>query len=66
MVLNPQLESLYGSIRKEPRQGLLSSIEATAIALEALGESGEVKNHLFETFGKQVSAWKKLPATLEE
>lgn len=59
IVLNPALKSLYGNLREEPREGLLSSIEATALALEALGETSETKNQLFEIFEKQVKAWKK-------
>ena len=46
-------------MRQEPREGLLSSIEATALALEALGEGTPTKEHLFEIFEKQITAWKK-------
>ena len=59
IVLNPSIKSLYGNMRQEPREGLLSSIEATALALEALGEGTPTREHLFGIFEKQVMAWKK-------
>jgi hypothetical protein len=61
IVLNPDLKSLYGSLRKEPREGLLSTLEATAVALEALGEPATAKDNLFSVFKLQIEAWKKLP-----
>lgn len=62
IVLNPDLKSLYGSLRKEPREGLLSTIEATAIALEAISHSSFEKEHLMGVFKLQIEAWQKLPS----
>lgn len=59
IVLDPQLKSLYGELRKEPRAGLLSTLEATAVSLEGLGDSPQVKGHLLDIFQKQVTAWKQ-------
>ncbi|NDC23716.1 MAG: DTW domain-containing protein [Proteobacteria bacterium] len=59
IILNPELKSLYGNLRKEPREGLLSSLEATAFCLEALGESPAVKEHLLEVFQTQLNRWKQ-------
>ncbi|MFM8270595.1 MAG: tRNA-uridine aminocarboxypropyltransferase [Pseudomonadota bacterium] len=60
IVLNPSAPSLYGNLRKEPRAGLLSTIEATALALDVLGEKSSAKAHLEKIFEEQVKAWKKL------
>lgn len=60
MVLNSQIKSLYGNLRQEPREGLLSSIEATALALQALGEKEGTKELLLGVFEKQISAWKSV------
>lgn len=61
VVLNPKEPSLYGNIRKEPRSGLLSTLEATALALESLGEKPAAREHLLNIFEKQIKAWKQLP-----
>lgn len=60
IVLNPSDPSLYGHLRKEPRAGLLSTIEATALAMDLLGEKSQAKDHLNQIFETQVKAWKKL------
>jgi hypothetical protein len=60
IILNSDLKSLYGDLRKEPREGLLSTIEATGLALEHLGESSKTKEHLFDIFSRQIEVWKKL------
>lgn len=60
IVLNTDLKSLYGSLRKEPREGLLSTLEATGLALEHLGESVQTREYLFDIFSRQIEAWKKL------
>ncbi len=39
LVLLPERPSLYGKLRKEPRKECLSTLEAAAFALEALGDS---------------------------
>lgn len=62
VVLNSELKSLYGDLRKEPREGLLSTLEATALTLEALTQSNVEKNHLMAIFRSQIEAWNKLPS----
>jgi len=44
VILNPDMPSLYGEIRKEPRKHALSTIEAAAESLQALGEKPEIAN----------------------
>jgi len=61
IVLNPSEPSLYGNLRREPRSGLISTIEATALALDALGEKSSTGKHLFQVFEEQIKVWKKLP-----
>lgn len=61
IVLNPTEPSLYGNLRREPRSGLLSTIEATALALNSIGESPSTGKHLMGVFEEQVKVWKKLP-----
>lgn len=61
MVLNLQNSSLYGDLRREPRKGLVSTLEATAYALEALGEKKEVSEMLIQSFEEKIKEWKKLP-----
>ncbi|MFM2246259.1 MAG: hypothetical protein RL071_2333 [Pseudomonadota bacterium] len=51
LVLVPQRPSLYGRLRKEPRRECLSSLEATAEALEALGAPPEDGRALRAVFG---------------
>lgn len=43
-------QSIYGRVRKEPKPGYLSTLEATAAALEALGEKPDVAANLRRTF----------------
>ncbi|MBL8617816.1 MAG: DTW domain-containing protein [Deltaproteobacteria bacterium] len=51
LVLVPQRSSLYGRLRKEPRRECLSSLEATAEALEALGAPPDDGRALRAVFG---------------
>jgi len=46
IVLNPEFGSQYGEIRRQPRKGNLSSIEAAAFCLQSLGENSEVSDSL--------------------
>jgi DTW domain-containing protein len=46
IVLKPSRPSLYGRLRQEPRRECLSTIEAIAEALDALGEDAVVGNTL--------------------
>lgn len=43
-------QSIYGRVRKEPKPGYLSTLEATAAALDALGEKPDVSGNLRRTF----------------
>lgn len=61
MILNLQNPSLYGSLRREPRKGLVSTLEATAYALDALGENKEVSKTLIQGFEEKIKEWKTLP-----
>lgn len=52
VMLHPKTPSLYGKMRKEPRPECLSTLEAIAEALVALGEpkeSGDTLKRLFRT-----------------
>ena len=46
IVLTPREPSMYGRLRKEPRRDYVSTLEAIADVLPALGESEEVRNAL--------------------
>jgi len=65
MILNLQSPSLYGDLRREPRPGLVSTLEATAYALEALGEKKEVPRTLLKNFEEKIKEWKQLPEELD-
>ncbi len=51
-VLVPKHKSLYKELRREPRRECVSTIEAIAEALEALGEPQTVSDSLRKTFGE--------------
>lgn len=46
LILYPEAASVYGQVRQQPRGYCLSSLEATAFALSALGESRRVNEAL--------------------
>ncbi len=46
VVLNPREPSIYGKLRKEPRREYVSTLEAVADVLPALGEPEEVRSQL--------------------
>ena len=50
LVLIPKRPSLYGTLRKEPKREALSSLEATAFALTAIGEPASTEAALMEAF----------------
>jgi DTW domain-containing protein YfiP len=52
VLLNPDLPSLYGNLRKEPRKNCLSTLEAAAESLVALGEKGEIAEALRGHFSR--------------
>ncbi len=54
VVLNPEFESEFKGVRKQPRKLCLSTIEATACALKGLGEKPETVDALRTLFQKHV------------
>ncbi|MCB9678101.1 MAG: DTW domain-containing protein [Alphaproteobacteria bacterium] len=54
LVLNPKEPSIYGKLRKEPRKGWVSTLEAAAEALVAAGEPPEVRDALRRSFRTMV------------
>jgi DTW domain-containing protein len=52
IILTPQHKSLYKNLRKEPRRECLSTIEAVAEVLSALGEPAPVSQHLRSLFSQ--------------
>ena len=61
LVVTPQQRSLYGDLRREPRRECLSTIEAAAETLEALGESPDISVTLREHFKKLLDLYRKSP-----
>lgn len=62
IVLHPQRASFYGKLRREPRREALSTIEAIAETLEALGEDPKVSLKLrqhFSTLLRRYREWIK-------
>jgi DTW domain-containing protein len=51
-ILIPAARSLYGELRREPRQECLSTLESASEALAALGEPPELTQGLKENFRK--------------
>jgi DTW domain-containing protein YfiP len=54
IVLHPQEPSIYGKLRKEPRRGYVSTLEAVAEALHGLGEDPAVRTELRRLFRTMV------------
>jgi len=50
IVINPDVRSLYGAARKEPRKDSLSTLEAVAFTLAKLTGKAEVYDRLLEPF----------------
>jgi DTW domain-containing protein len=61
ILLNPTNPSLYGEVRKEPRKLCLSSVEAAAESLVALGESQAASEGLKTLFGKFLEKVREVP-----
>lgn len=59
IVLRPEKASAYGKLRKEPRREALSTIEACAQTLAALGEEKQKCQSLEENFGKMLRLFKE-------
>ncbi len=55
MALKPKEVSRYGKLRREPRAHCVSTIEASQMALDYLGESLEVTKSLEQTFDRLLS-----------
>jgi DTW domain-containing protein YfiP len=60
LILNPSRPSLYGGLRKEPRREAVSTIEAIAEVLEALGEGRETPDLLREHFKRLLGKWREM------
>jgi len=58
-VINPRQKSLYGSLRREPRQECLSTIESIAYTLEILGEDPAIPATLLRTFGTLITRYRE-------
>jgi hypothetical protein len=54
LLLAPAQPSIYGRLRKEPKRGYVSTLEAGALALEALGEPQAHGQALRKTFRTMV------------
>jgi DTW domain-containing protein YfiP len=64
LVLNPQRQSRYGRIRREPRREALSTLEATALLLRHLDGGPEVAAALLGALDRLL-AEVSLPAHLD-
>lgn len=61
-VILPPAPSLYGQLRREPRKEGLSTLEAVAYTLEALGEDKKITETLIERFKALIEkyrTWKR-------
>jgi DTW domain-containing protein YfiP len=50
IVLEPREASIYGAMRREPKREYVSTLEAVADTLVALGEPEAVRDHLRRVF----------------
>ncbi len=67
-VILPPRPSLYGNLRKEPRREGLSTLEAIAYTLEALGEDPSIGKTLLDRFRHLIERyrnWKKNAAAIK-
>lgn len=62
-VLVPPRPSLYGDLRREPRRENLSTIEAVAYALEALGEDPSISQGLWDMFDRFLRVYRQWQRT---
>lgn len=60
-ILEPEKPSLYGRLRREPRRECLSSLEAAAEALDALGEDPAIGAELRSRFDAMLAPHRKGP-----
>ena len=58
LVLQPKVVSQYGKLRKEPKRECLSTIEAIAEALDALGEDPKVGTALRASFSELLDKYR--------
>jgi len=56
--INPRQKSLYGSLRREPRQECLSTIESIAYTLEILGEDPGISQNLLAAFERLIDSYR--------
>ena len=52
LVLNPRRPSRYGDLRREPRRGALSTLEAAALTLSELARDPTIETRLVAPFGE--------------
>jgi DTW domain-containing protein YfiP len=56
IVLNPEIPSNWGSLRKQPRPECLSTIESLRFTLQHLNENSKVSEALDDIFQKHVES----------
>lgn len=66
IILHPREPSIYGRLRREPRRGALSTLEAMADALVGLGEPAETRETLRRAFRTMVQRTRDFPRTNAE
>ena len=54
VIVEPREPSIYGALRQEPRREYVSTLEAVADTLAALGESEETRSHVRRVFRTMV------------
>ena len=66
IILHPKEPSIYGRLRREPRRGALSTLEAMADALVGLGEPAETRESLRRAFRTMVQRSRDFPGVNAE
>lgn len=59
VILQPQLRSRYGNLRKEPRKECLSTIESVGLCLRGLGESQKIADQLAANFEAMLAEYRR-------
>ena len=66
IILGPAKPSLYGKLRKEPRQDGLSTIEAAGMVLARLENRPEIETKLNATFQRMLTQYRDVQTTMPE
>lgn len=61
-ILDPERPSMYGKLRREPRRECLSSLEAVAETLDALGEDPAIGQELRARFAAMLAPLRQAPS----